>query len=542
VIPSCNIIGPNLTYEDSKIIFTAHVNDSISDLPYIQYRWDFGDGNNTYWTLDNSIEHTYTIKGKFNVRCILRDDDWPIDENYAIFPISVLNVIPECWLEADTTADEDEDVFFYGWSNDTISDKKGILYHWDFDDGTTSGWLKQGYQNITHIYPKKGLYQARLVVRDDDLVQCEKIVNITINNVPPSCEGMDEDYFEITEDQSISFYGSGDDTKSDKPILLFSWDFGVPGIPKTPWSDTAEFEFTYTNEGDYTAVLTVMDDDFESDNISVRISVSNLKPIPKFLASESTVFEDDIIYFDATDSEDTPSDLPILNYTWDFDDDSAIKYGPIQDQKYEFAGDYRVILTVRDDNDETEILSLKIKVKNEKPKAVILISATEVYTHVPITFNGNSSTDSPSDMQYLSYHWAFDDGTTGEEPLTTHTYERAGKFRITLKVTDDDGSFGEATIEVKVIEYKDDIGPDQEQDDGSGSILAAVVANIIVIILLMLIIIIYLKGWPPTKTSDKKVETKSEDLAVSSQTPETGIGGQELEIKPPINNNLPPTT
>jgi 6-phosphogluconolactonase (cycloisomerase 2 family) len=56
-----------------------------------------------------------------------------------------------------------------------------------------------------------------------------------------------------------------------------------------------------------------------------------------------------------------------------------------------------------------------------------------------VTFDGSASTD--SDGSVASYRWDFGDGTTQTtaNPRTTHVYPRAGTFRATLVVTDNEG-------------------------------------------------------------------------------------------------------
>ncbi len=53
------------------------------------------------------------------------------------------------------------------------------------------------------------------------------------------------------------------------------------------------------------------------------------------------------------------------------------------------------------------------------------------------TFDARSSYD--VDKQNLSYLWEFGDGSTSEEPVVTHVYEKGGEYTVKLTVTDDSG-------------------------------------------------------------------------------------------------------
>ncbi len=53
------------------------------------------------------------------------------------------------------------------------------------------------------------------------------------------------------------------------------------------------------------------------------------------------------------------------------------------------------------------------------------------------TFDATKSYD--VDRQKLTTHWEFGDGTTSDEPVVTHVYEKAGEYNVTLSVKDSSG-------------------------------------------------------------------------------------------------------
>ena len=54
-----------------------------------------------------------------------------------------------------------------------------------------------------------------------------------------------------------------------------------------------------------------------------------------------------------------------------------------------------------------------------------------------LTFNASSSAGTENST--LSFFWQFGDGTAGVGAIVTHTYEKAGKYTVTLTVVDDSG-------------------------------------------------------------------------------------------------------
>jgi len=284
--PGGSIVANYTVAEDSETFFYLHPLDTISDIPYLFYRWDFGDGNYTAWGKDEIVSHTFTQKGTYTVSCSIRDDDWPKDVNTTEFEIVVYNVEPHCTVSTIymKSVEEDSELNFRGYGTDTDSDNMNLMYMWDFDDGTMSDWLQPGLQNITHVYTKSGYYQAKLIVKDDDGATCSGYTIIEVENVIPNCDAFDDKY-EVTvyEDEVIEFYGSAVDTESDMATLEYYWDFGVDNSSYTFWSSSSEYNYYYSSEGEYKATLFVRDDDGESDSESINVKVHNFKPEPDFV-------------------------------------------------------------------------------------------------------------------------------------------------------------------------------------------------------------------------------------------------------------------
>ncbi len=61
-----------------------------------------------------------------------------------------------------------------------------------------------------------------------------------------------------------------------------------------------------------------------------------------------------------------------------------------------------------------------------------------------VFFDASSSTSNPN-SPIVSYTWDFGDGQTGSGRTTTHTYARAGTYRVRLTITDGLGRSAEAT-------------------------------------------------------------------------------------------------
>ncbi len=74
---------------------------------------------------------------------------------------------------------------------------------------------------------------------------------------------------------------------------------------------------------------------------------------------------------------------------------------------------------------------------NGSPEPLFFFSPTTPRDHEDVTFDGSSSRD---DGKIVSWFWSFGDGSTGSGAVTTHDYEVAGSYAVTLTVTDDRGT------------------------------------------------------------------------------------------------------
>ncbi len=227
--------------------------------------------------------------------------------------------------------------------------------------------------------------------------------------------------------------------------LAYLWDFddGTSSSNDNP-------SHKYTKAGDYEVTLTVTDEDGVSDSDSMVVSVLNVRPIAD-AGTDRTVVEGTSVTFDASGSWDTPSDLPLLTYEWDFGDGTgstgASKDNKVVTHEYAENGVYIVRLVVRDD-DWTD--------SNYATFYSQLISVTGTGSGggtLSFTFGGNSTSNSSSSNTSFGYsfYWDFGDGNYAEGSSASHTYDSDGLYIVTLIVTDAFGAMSVHHILVTVL-------------------------------------------------------------------------------------------
>ena len=159
---------------------------------------------------------------------------------------------------------------------DLSSDSDGsvISYNWDFGDEITS-YL----QNPTHIYMSAGTYSVNLIVTDDDGIEDSVTKNVEVVGVTdyPPVAG-----FRYSKNGLIVSF-TDTSTDSDGSIVTYNYDFG-DGESSSLQNPT----HTYTIGGTYSVILSVTDDDGNTDAYSKNISLSNPSNTLVFYPSDDT--------------------------------------------------------------------------------------------------------------------------------------------------------------------------------------------------------------------------------------------------------------
>jgi PKD repeat protein len=445
VAPVANAGGDRTANESELVIFDGGASSgAASDIPNFTFRWTFSDGCVTDWQKSPRTIRTFDQKSTSTATLGVMDDEGTISN--ATSNITIRNLPPSVTINMGVMALEDSPLEFNGTGHDTAADMRSLQYSWDFGDGTISPWIVT--PKASHAYVKMGDFAARLTVKDNDGEKGNASIDITVANVPPT--GMLElDRETVNEDSPVSFTGSGQDTPSDVGSLTYRWDFGDGN--STDWGTERSATHVYTANGTYTAVFFVRDRWGANATASRNVTVRNLPPSCIISTPEQQVTEDSELEFSGS-GKDTPTDLPLLSYHWDFDDKNATGWSqdPATTHLYAQKGEYRATLMVRDNDGAIGKASVQITVNNVPPVARAKASKTTVEEEMTVTFNASDSSDTPSDRPLLRYLWDLGDGDTADMVTATHSYQKQKTYKVLLTVTDDDGEISTVELSIKV--------------------------------------------------------------------------------------------
>jgi len=110
--------------------------------------------------------------------------------------------------------------------------------------------------------------------------------------------------------------------------------------------------------------------------------------------------------------------------------------------------DFTPPILIRIDESTITPIAVAVSPENLPPTAQFIYSPTFPYVGQAVTFDASGSSD--MDGTIVSYVWDFGDGLMGTDIITTHTYESAGTFTVTLTVTDDFGDVSATQQEITV--------------------------------------------------------------------------------------------
>jgi PKD repeat protein len=240
---------------------------------------------------------------------------------------------------------------------------------------------------------------------------------------------------------TVTFNASAS-TDPDGQILGYSWSFGDDSMgsgvaTQHVFRIQKRCKITLTVTDNYGAAGTAIG--------WVDVLEPNRPPVARFTHAPTIGYTPLTVTFAGSSSSD--SDGRIVSYKWDFADGKTAS-GSATKHVFTLKKLHPVVLTVTDDDGATDTATGYVRVLNRVPTAKISFYPVSGLYPLSVAFNAGGSVD--LDGKIASYHWDYGDGSAGLGVSPTHLYQKQGRYRITLTVTDDNGAAAKATGEVEV--------------------------------------------------------------------------------------------
>jgi uncharacterized protein (TIGR03790 family) len=350
----------------------------------------FFDPSSQLWYLNFEFESDFK-PGDYQIRCRAIDQnsgksDWSyIEPDIEVFnnrpEVNNILVEPTKLYRMDST-----DILISGYDiedqgdlDDLICELEAGIYIIDEDDSEILVWDAEYIDDLEYDFFEDGwlttftpslealtgeyLFRARIMDLDGNWSSWFMLdENITVLNIPPEAR-QNKIPNVVKEDTLVSFSGKdSQDPEDGANGLSYHWE--ISNITDLTITDP-NFKYTFTNEGTYTISLRVMDQDggIAWDNKTIKIE--NFEP--EAIITSTQIEDINIpIKFSAEESIDTPSDLDILTYIWDFGDGENGS-GMIVNHTYTVPGTYKVVLTVIDDDGASDTTQMEMKITSHDP-------------------------------------------------------------------------------------------------------------------------------------------------------------------------------
>jgi WD40 repeat protein len=388
----------------------------------LNYQWSTSHGKTM---TGKQVDLTFDKSGTYTITLTVTDT---LNQTDALEKQIVVNQPPEAAFALSPEQGKAPLSLDLDGSASVDSDGTIISYQWSSSDGQTATG-----KTAQMIVQNEGEYTITLTVTDNSNATAtakktvsfgKKILPVATFTVSPT-EGKKP--LTVHLDASQSFDQDGN---------IVSWEWKSSSGRTLSGEKT---NFILTAVGEQTITLTVTDNDGAIATAEKTVTVTGDAPVAKFKVFPLTGFAPLTVQLDGSDSVD--SDGRITDYRWTISDGQQA-LGRTESIIFGEPGTYQITLVVTDnDGLQSDKATQMITVEKEMPP-VAKLQAEPLSGIAPLTvaLDGGQSFD-PDGGTLVAYRWQATDGKntlTASGETATLAFEKAGNYRLSLTVTDDE--------------------------------------------------------------------------------------------------------
>jgi len=391
-------------------------NRSTNDFDFVEFVWDFGEGNTVTVNDTAAQSYTYNTPGEYEVVLIATDELGCMDTSFVQI-IQVGGALNPSFTLAQTTICPGDSITISDMTNSDLIDA------WHFATDANRSFHCYQEDVLTHVFDSEtGVFDVTLVVEYNgcysEVTQEDAItVNGPIAHI---------DYLvDCADPFNISFRDSSDDA------TLVAWDFGDMQISSNP-----DPMHMYADTGDYQVVLAATSQG-SGCPVSFDTMTVHVRDIMADFDLDSLLCLGLPYDLDGSGSVNVDADCH-TGYTWYFSDPNdrpVTTQEAVVEHIFEQRGTNFVTLITDDINGCRDTIIDTVRVFGVFPELI--------GTPTPICIPGTvsfSSMGTTADTTIENYMWDFGDGNMSEDLNPTHTYTtpppNGTSFAVTLNVED----------------------------------------------------------------------------------------------------------